>query len=200
MHHVAPQMCYYGRCAIWSASLVCTARTEGFWEWNIHLCSETWGRLCDINTADAALQFMSCTPVTRLSLRALHSAEALLFGCVSVHLNAMDQTAVHEVILLWLRAIWALKTLSTSYQRGELFKLLISRPPLPDRYTLDQMWWSFVPAPFHFFFLGFNWPYSCTTVCTGCLTTVGRVKPLMRIDYRNTCSHCAVIQGVKWWN
>ena len=26
---------------------------------------ETWGRLCDINTPDAALQFMSCTRVTK---------------------------------------------------------------------------------------------------------------------------------------
>lgn len=85
MHHVSPQMCYYRRCAIWSASFhLHNAHWRflgvrySFWY------KETWGRRCDINTADAALQFMSCTRVTRLSLRALHFAEALLFAvCVS---------------------------------------------------------------------------------------------------------------------
>lgn len=52
---------------------------------------ETWGRRCDINTVDAALQFMSCTRVTGLSLSLL---KALLFSVC----QCTQMPSVHKVI------------------------------------------------------------------------------------------------------
>lgn len=50
---------------MWSASLICPADAEGLRSLNIHLIQR---EDCEINPADAALQFMNCTRVTRLSL------------------------------------------------------------------------------------------------------------------------------------
>lgn len=67
-------------------------QAAGLWGWNIHLCEDTRACLRDINTADAALQFMSCAQVTRLSLPALRSPGLLLllFCFLWIHLSVME--------------------------------------------------------------------------------------------------------------
>lgn len=163
-------------------SLICTARTEGFWQLNIHLCKETWGRLCDINTADAAVQFMSCTRVTRLSLWPLLSTEALLF-------------AVCQYTFVWWIRPQSIRLFSAGYTAYEH-----SRPPAPHKRqellkTFDIISSGYINNTLNtlifcpraqflsfFFSLCFYRPCSCITVCSGCLTTMGKVKPLIRIS------------------
>lgn len=117
--------------------------------------------------------------------------------CVSVHLDVMDQTAVHKVILRWLHTIWTLKTFSTSYKTEKLHKLLISRSPrwIENRVLSDDLLSQGTIS----FFLGFNWPYSCLKVSTLDVWQQGEEKLcLIRIDHSNTHSHCAILEGVKW--
>lgn len=87
-------------CAIGSASLIHTVDAEGFLGIK-NSSEETWGRRCDINTADAALQFMSCTRVTGYLCSGIFIS---ISSAVFWYQDMMDQAAVHKVILLCLLA------------------------------------------------------------------------------------------------
>lgn len=161
MHHVAPQMCYYRRCAIWSASLICTTRTAGFSGNEIFICVRKHGD--DYVILIQLMPHCSLWVVPGSQGYLSEHCTLLKHCCVSVHLDVMDQAAVHKVILRWLHTIWTLKTFGTSYKKGRASQTFNINIP-PDRNTSDHrlLFDDLLSHGAVSFLPGFNWPYSCT--------------------------------------